>query len=851
MFSLKLIIQSLRRDSSLYGLWILSLGLAVTGLLIVDVFRQSLGSTLRVKGRQILTADVAVSARRILTETELNTISLSLPTPTDISDLTEMVAMVTAGSGGLTSARLGSVRFIDDAYPLVGDLAIVRPGDSSRAYPVHGRDLSSTPRAWVAPDLLTLMNLKIGDPITIGHVVFTIDATTQSDSSQTFRFGSLNPRVYVHRRYLGQTKLIKFGSTLTQTRFAKTALPTAPLKALLERKISDPGVEVTTPADLAQGSFRVLSRLLDFLGLTGLVTLSMGWIAVYYLGRRWLNLEGAGAGVLRCLGYSSADLRRFLVLKLSLIMTLGVALGAALAWYGAGIALPLVRESLPVEFELQWAWASSVVLLLIGPIAGILLLLPSIRAVSRIAPLRLVQGDVQVRGRLSDLIAFTLTTAFLFAALTLAQARSWRVTLIFLGALMSTLLVVSLTGMLFVRLAARAKAYQPGWRLHLAFSLWSSRRALAILLITVSALAGLLSQLVPNIEKTLVGELQTPPNLDRPSLFLFDIQDEQLAPLTETLARLKVSTSQRAPFVHARILSVNGQPFERATTTSWSTREEEMDARFRNRGVNVSFRSQLAPGETIAEGKPWARMSSEPAGTDVSIETGFADRLKLRIGDALRFDIQGLELDAKIANLRHVDWNSFEPNFFILFPDGVLEESPKTWILTLKKNNDLKPTRIQTELAQRFPNVTSINVQEALDNITELFGRLAGGLRVASALCLVLGTFVFLMILLFQLASSKRDRMQLRILGLTNREVFTLQLLTYGLLALLGLILGSLMSILVAGALARFAFAAPLALDWLRMFQIFVCTALASIVGISLVVWSQSRSDSLTLLIGE
>lgn len=848
MLNLTLTLKSIWRERWLFGLWILSLAMAVTGLLIVDVFRHSLTQTLKLQGQKVLTADVSVSARHPFSDADIGKFNQALPGPTGLTRVTEMYAMVSHSSTDRRATHLSSVRFIEDGYPLLGDLLI----DSGKERKLlHGRDFLGLPQAWVVPDLLTLLNVKLGDAIKIGEVEFVLAGLVRKDSSQTFRIGTMAPRIYVHRQFLSGTKLVQFGSTFSDTLLAQLAAPSPGLKSSVEKAFADPTIQVTIPEDLEQGTFRVLSRLLDFLGLSGLVTLCLGWIAVYYLGRRWLSLEAPTIGMLKCLGLSARELRALMLQKLGLIMLVGVTLGAALAWLGAHAVLPMVKDSLPGEFQLVWSWPSTLLLLLVGPISGLLLMWPALRAVAGDSPLSLIQGLFSFRTSSLDFIGFALSTAGLFFILTLVQARSWSVTFIFLGALLGTvaLVVVVALGLLHVLERVRMRSWL--WQAQLTLAMWSRRKSLAILMIAVSALAGMLSQLIPNIEKTLVGELQSPWQGDRPSLFMIDIQDDQVPDLQSFLASNQIEVSQLAPFIRAKILQVNGQNFERAQGKSWTTREEETDARFRNRGINLSFRTELGPAEKILSGKPWAQLSHEFNRAEISVEDGYAQRLNLKLGDTLKFDLQGLELNAVIANLREVNWNSFEPNFFILFPSGVLDDAPKTWILTLRRNSHLSPSQIQALLAVPFPNITSINVQEALDNASEVLEKLSGGLKIASTLCLILGIFVFLMILLFQMASSQRDWVQLKVLGATQREVLVLQVMSFGGLCLFGLLLGSFMSVGVSGALARFAFTTRLMIDWSKMLQILVVSSGLAGAGMIALALLYRRRASLNTLLAE
>jgi putative ABC transport system permease protein len=831
--------KSIWRQRRLFGYWALSLSVAVSGLIIVDVFRASLTELLVRQGRSLLSADFAVSVRRPFTPDEEGAV-LMLVGPR-FSRATEMFAMVTRVQGAAAS-RLGDVRFIDDAYPMAGELMI---DFGAGAGPARGSMFGAEPEAWVAPDWLILLELKPGDAIQIGDVRFKIAGQIRKDPSQTVRIGSMAPRIYVHRRFLEASKLVKFGSSFSETIYMNGS--EKDLKKRLEAALKDPAVQVTTPEDLEQGSFRVLSRLLDFLGLTGLVTLCLGWVGVYYLGRRWLILESRNVGLLKCLGLKRAELRRGLITKMTVILCAGIGFGAGFAWLAAKSLLPAFKDSLPADFALVWSWPTTLLLFLIGPVVGYLLLWPAMRALSSSPAMALMHGHSDGRERWREAGAFIITLGGVFFLLTLAQAHSWRVTFIFLGALTGSIALVLAAGFGLLRVLSSRQGRGGGWLWHLSLSHWVRRPGLTLLLICVSALAGLLSQLVPNLERTLVGQLQNPPGADRPSLFLFDIQDDQMKPFEDFLAGEHLAISESAPFIRARILTVNGKEFERTHTGPWTTREQEVDARFRNRGVNLTYRRELSPSEKIIAGKTWPEMNKQGT-VDISVEEGYADRLNIVLGDLLRFDVQGVEFDGRVASLRDVDWNSFEPNFFIQFPDGVLNEAPKTWIMTLKRDPSRAPARIQALIAPRFPNITSLNVQETLDTVADLFGKLSAGLKLASDLCLALGIFVFLMIFLFQIASSRQDWLQLSILGLRRRELLWVQALTYGGISLAGVIVGSLLSVAVAAAIARFAFTIRLQIDAVKMGEVLTLALSVLGAGLAFIGGIQNRDVSLTEL---
>lgn len=827
MLALRLILASLWRQRSLYILWVLSLCFAINGLMVIDVYRVSLGNTLKLQGTKILTADMALSTRRLLTEAEIKTLKESLPAETRFSALTEMFAMVSSES----ESRLAMLRFIDDDFPLIGELKI-KSGET--AAPSKGSGLATTPTVWVAADLLPLMDVSEGSAIKIGQVTFTIRGVIAKDSSQTFRMGPMAPRIYAHKNFLNDAKLIQYGSTFSDSVFAALPAPIEDLKKTVEKNFPDPSMQITVPTDLEQGSLRVLSRLLDYLGLVGLVTLSIGWIGVYYLGRRWLMLEQNTGGLLKCLGFTSREIHRLWTVKLSLILFAGVIVGGGVAWSVSQLVVPLFREGLPDDFSLTWTWRNTLLLILIGPGTGWLLLAEAIARAANTPPLLLIGNQVGARRPIYTWVVLPMGLILLGVALTMLQARSWTITGVFLASLLGSAGFVVALAALALFILKSVRSGKMNWIWHTSLSMWLRRPTVAVLLVTVSALTGLLSQLIPHLQNTIVGELQSPADADRPGLFLFDIQDEQKEPLSKLLSDNNIAISETSPFIRARILRVNGKEFERLDVKSWSTREEEVDARMRNRGVNLTFREKLGPAEKVIAGKDFDKMTLE----EISVEEGYAERLGIQMGDQILFDVQGVEVTSKVANLREVNWDSFQPNFFMEFKPGVIDEAPKTWIFTLKRDEKWPPAQVQKLIVKQFPNVTSINIAETVNSLSELLGKLGAGLNIASRLSLALGLFVFVMILMFQLLSSERDWIQLHRQGLTGWDILRLQFAAYGTLSLFGVLLGSGLSILVCWTLAQYAFSIRPRFDWPSLFSILAFTWTLSTLAL---VWLSRR----------
>ena len=64
----------------------------------------------------------------------------------------------------------------------------------------------------------------------------------------------------------------------------------------------------------------------------------------------------------------------------------------------------------------------------------------------------------------------------------------------------------------------------------------------------------------------------------------------------------------------------------------------------------------------------------------------------------------------RISSLREVRWNSFQPNFFVSFARGVLEQAPQTMLASLPPLAEAKRERLQASIVSRFPNISVIDV---------------------------------------------------------------------------------------------------------------------------------------------
>ena len=225
--------------------------------------------------------------------------------------------------------------------------------------------------------------------------------------------------------------------------------------------------------------------------------------------------------------------------------------------------------------------------------------------------------------------------------------------------------------------------------------------------------------------------------------------------------------------IRAKLERVNGTEFSQLTTDRFfETREKEREERFRNRGMNLSYRSSLSNSESLIAGKDFqghfdAEKQSLP---EVSLEYRFADRLNLNLGDILEFDVQGVSVKGVVNSLRKVKWTSFQPNFFIQFPTGVLEGAPKTFIATLPTLEESMKNKLQAQVVDAFPNISLIDVSRLVERILTIVDKMSGALKLMLILTLITGFVVVFSVSQSQVQSRQQEMILMKMLGVDYRS---------------------------------------------------------------------------------
>lgn len=813
-----------------FGLFfIFNLSLGLTGFVALQAFNAALENEIAGNAKAILAGDVSVSARRELTEEELAGVRSTLPSGSVESKNYEFYAMLSSDKG----SRLVLVKAIDDKYPLYGTLSL---SSGAEIQSQSAKEILTAPTAWVYPELLDQIGLSVGDEVRLGQLKLKITDTIAKDETQTFRATTIASRIYINRALLPDSGLIQYGSTFSAIHLFQIPEGTNE-KELQERlfdKLSDPAVRVNTSDTAGEDSGRQLGYLTDYLGLVAIVSLFMSALGAAYLYRLFLGSRMKEIAILRTLGLQSGQAVGVYILQAAMLGFLATVPTLGFAY----LVLPLLGDLIGslTSFELHPIIGAETILicLFMAVLGSFIVSLPFLVKIFDLRAAKLFSEEKFAVAEGSKRYWTFLPSLILFYGLSVHQAHSWRIGSAFAGAMVFVIVSLFLVGYLAVRSAGLLQGLR-SWFLRFSF-LSLSRRAGASLAIFIALGTGaLLINILPQLKNSLQAEFQVDSESKVPSLFMFDIQDEQLEGIQKLLSERDIEPLGLSPMVRARILKVNGEDYERQLSSqAFKTREEERDARFRNRGQNLSYRTELSKSETIVEGKPFS--GKFDPGSDkipeLSIEKSFADRLDLQIGDVMQFDVQGVEIEGKIINLRKVKWTSFQPNFFILVQDGVLNEAPKNFIMALPAMDEAVRSQFQDEMARTFSNVSVIDVARSVDDVLATAEKMSWSLELMAALALITGYIVLFSIVRGQISMRRWELNMLKILGASWKEVAGFILVEFSFLAALAAFAGALLSVLVSYSLNFFIFESSFQFSlWQPLLSVLIITILSLLIA--------------------
>ena len=706
--------------------------------------------------------------------------------------------------------QLVSVKAVEAGYPLRGRLQLA---DAVGGASVPVQAVPAAGSAWAESRLLGALALNVGGTLSLGHSRFTLERVLTLEPDRGGFFDSLAPRLMINYDDLAATGLIQPASRV------RYMLLLAGDEPALERfrgwlEAQDlAGVSWRTPEQANPGVQGVIQRAERFLGLGALLTVVIAGVAMLLTVRRYAARQVDRVAIMRCLGASQRDVSRLLLWKLCYLALFGGAAGLLLGFSLHLLMLELVRELLPEQLPPP-GWYPLVIGWLTAFAALIGFALPTVLRLKRVPPLRVLRRELG-SGIFGGASLYPLALAVIFA-LMWWQARDPRLALMVFAAVLATLALLGLLAWLLVR---GLRAFRGGRQRLLWLSGVTRRPATAAVQIMAVGVGLMALFLLTVIRQDLLAAWQGRIAEDAPNYFLINVQPEQVPAIRKLLADNGGIEPALHPMIRGRLIAINGRE------VNPDDYQDEGARRLVAREFNLSFGTEMSPDNRVVAGEWWGERPTDP--NSFSVEAGLAAELGLKLGDELTFEIAGEEARGRVSNLRQVEWDSFNVNFFVIAPPGLLEPYPSTYITSFH----LPPERqaVLTELVRQFPSVTVFDINSILRTVRGIIDQ---GVRVVRLMAgLTLGAGLLVLLAALQISGEERrfESALLRALGASRGRIRAMARAEFLLLgAVSGLLAGAVAS--VAGhLLARELFELDYAVNlWLA--------PLGAVIG-ALIVW--------------
>ena len=757
-------ISSLVQQHRLTSLRLLFLSGLVSVIAVVSILSLSgfMKQTLITSSSELLAGDrQLVSPREIPEEWVSKARQLGLSQSLAL----EFRTMLFSGTG----SQLVEVKAVDSAYPLKGVLEL-QPTDTS----------VSAGQAILQKRLFSLLGVEIGDELYIGEAAFSVAGELVQEPDVGFNIGGLQPRVLMNLVDVPDTKVLMPGSRAKwRYYFAGEEASLAEYDQWIEERVNSSqryqGVQGGRPAIAS-----AIERAEAYLVLASSLAVLLGSLAIALSARQYARQQVMDVAILKTLGFTARDVLLVFSSKLVIlsvfVILFGVVVSGLIANYMLEILRPLFEGvDLSAEFEIQVG--SIFVAAAMTAISVIGFSLPqilSLRAVSPQAVLRPESGVLAGGSKPAYLLVLALLTLVL-----VGYTENMRLVLLFFVSGFALVVVVGAVVYVLLRFISVESLRKKGGALALAFSHLKAQTSKTVFQASVYAFALCLLAFIFIVRDSLLAQWQAQLPEDAPNHFLINIRDHQIAGLNDVLASGGVNASRLYPMVRGRLSHINDVDVKVAVTK---------DVGALNRELNLSWSDQLPADNKILQGQWFGGDRAEL--TEVSIESELAENIGVSLGDRLSFTIGPRRIETRVSSIRSVQWDSMQPNFYVFFEPGGLDDFERTFITSFYLPKGDKT--LLNEVGRAFPTISILEVDVLIEKIRGIVSQVSLMLELVLSLILAASLLVVAAITAAKLQERELEAGIMRTLGVTSTVLRKSYFMEFAVLGTIGALAGLL-----------------------------------------------------------
>jgi len=740
-----------------FRLFLACLALGVGAIAAILSFSRAVEEGLRADARELLGGDVAISLLyREATPAQLAWLSKEGQLTRWIDSRSMARPVKPDGHPALVQLKA-----VEPSYPLYGTVEL--QGGGSLADALARRD--GVWGAAVEESALQRMNVGVGDRLKIGDAIVEVRAVIAREPDRGVNaFASLGPRLMIPLGAIAESGLAQQGSLLTweyRLRLPPGGSDVAVLDSI-KAQFPDAGWRVRGLAEAGGGLQFWLNRLTQFLSLVGLSALLVGGVGVGNAISSFLAGRLRTIATFKCLGAPERLVFATYFIQLGALALLGVVAGVVIGAALPFLAQSAIEELLPLHARIDVYGRPLATAGLFGLLVSLLFaLLPLIRA-RAVSAATLMRGAAVGSRRIAlrDL-AMIAGAAVVLAAFTIYVAPERRTAGWFvLGAIGAFVAFPLLARGLMWAAARVGKPKFAALRLALAnlhrpgsptpIVMLSLGLGLTVLVATALIEGNLREQITQRIPK------------DAPAFFFVDIQSSQIAEFEKTVEAVPgAGKLDKVPSLRGRIVKIGGEPVNQMKVPSNARWAVDGD-----RGVTYS--AEAPEGARIVAGQWWPPDYRGPQ--LVSFDAELAKEFGIGIGDSITVNVLGRDIEARIASLRRIEWQTLAINFVFVFSPGILDKAPHTYLATVKATPEAEE-KIFKDVTDRFPNVTVVRIRDAIETASEVLGNIGLAVRLIGLLSILAGILVLAGAMLATQRRRIHEAVVMKVLGATRARI--------------------------------------------------------------------------------
>lgn len=677
------------------------------------------------QSKEVLAADLVLQGSTKISSQQSNIINqFNLSTAKTLTFQT--MANPVSGDGFL----LSSVKAVTNDYPLIGKLqtAYKQYGETSGS-----QDIPKVGEVWVEDRVLNELNLQIDQFINIGEATLKITRVLVYEPDRGNSFYSFTPRILMNWNDIETTKVVQPGSRVKfRYLFAGDERKLNELKNRLSESLQL-NQQFVSVEQANQTLTNTLKRAYRFLNITALIAILLGAIAAALVSFQYANEMTYQYALLRCLGMQGKRMIGAVTFPIIVFFILAIIIGFVIGG-GAHLMIvsalgDLIPETLPNPSIKPFILSALTALIVVVSFAC-----PFLYKLLKTAP-KLLLNRMEVQ---KQPIRFALVSMVLGLSLLIyTGTRDVLISIYILAVLFLFVLVAYFVTRYLINLYA--KLVQTKFiSMNLSARSLKANRHMVVIQVVAIALTFFSLAIISTIRDDLVSSWQSKIPDNAPNIFAINLFEQDRDDILNDLSKLSIDSSNLYPIVRGRLSAVNDNGIREYVSKDDNRGDEALD-----RDLALTWSNKLPKDNEIIQGN-WHSSNSVSDVHGVSVEQGIAENLDIKIGDKLSFIVESEVFSAIVTSIRTVEWESFSPNFYMIFSDSALNDYAATYMTSFHLEKEQRP--MLAEFVEKYPSATFFDVEFLLARVRGIAEKISYAVEAVLYFAILSSILVFISI---------------------------------------------------------------------------------------------------------